>query len=155
MVAIGPESPAPTDDAVVRSREPNGQPRHPARERHAVVCFDDEMRVIALNREVHHAKPRSRRCAESAAKREKYALRSHARQTVRTSERHVNRVTAMVRATSFMRDAAAWDGTPALSTNGECEVELLHVDLLGRRMDAGVRVPRIALIGDVAVSIVI
>jgi hypothetical protein len=128
MVAIGPDSTAPFDDVVVRSREPNGQARHPARQRHAIIGFDDQVYMVALHRKVHHTRPRSRGGTERAAKSVEDALRSHAWQAGTTTHRDVNWMAAMVWGPSLVGDASAPAGAPTLSTNGECEVELPHAE---------------------------
>ena len=68
MIAIGEHVPLATDHAVDRSRETYGQAGHSPREGHLVRCFDDQMHVVGLHRELHHAKPLAPRVGEGPSK---------------------------------------------------------------------------------------
>ena len=68
------------DDTVDGSRETYGEAGHSAREGHFVGCFDDQMYVVGLHRELHHTKPLSPRPCNSAAKRNEDRLLAQAGQ---------------------------------------------------------------------------
>jgi len=52
VIAIAPHVAANSDGAIERAREPNREPAKPARERAPVARFDDEVRVVVLNRKL-------------------------------------------------------------------------------------------------------
>ena len=69
MIVVGEESPAAPHDAVERPRQADIEPLHTARERLAVVCFDNQMQVVSENAEVDEpqakAAQRSGNCVAS------------------------------------------------------------------------------------------
>jgi hypothetical protein len=64
MASILPNSSRTPEHAIDRMSEPACQPHEPARKRGLVVRFDEQVEVIGLHGEVHHAKPRARRSPE-------------------------------------------------------------------------------------------
>jgi hypothetical protein len=60
VVPIAPESPAPPNETVHAPRDPYGKPRDSPPDGDLVVRFDEQVNVVALHREVNHAKPRTR-----------------------------------------------------------------------------------------------
>jgi hypothetical protein len=61
MTSILPDLSPALENAIDSMGEPGGQPHEPARKRALVVGLDQQMEVVGLHREVHHAKPRTRR----------------------------------------------------------------------------------------------
>jgi hypothetical protein len=49
MVSLAPKSTAADQGTIDRSRNPDLQSRHPARERYLVERFDEEMNVVCLH----------------------------------------------------------------------------------------------------------
>jgi hypothetical protein len=74
MKSIFPDPASAPEHAIDRMREPSSQPHHAARKRALVVRFDEQMEVVGLHREVHHAKPRARRSPERTPKFEENHL---------------------------------------------------------------------------------
>ncbi len=56
MVAVGEDGPMPVRDAIHGECQAGGNRLHAAPERIAIVGFDDEVGVVALQRVVHEAK---------------------------------------------------------------------------------------------------
>ena len=56
MIAVPPHAPAPTEDPVHALRDPDSEALKPAREHAHVDCFDEEMNVIPLDRELEDPK---------------------------------------------------------------------------------------------------
>jgi hypothetical protein len=55
--SITPDRTAPTEGAVDRPCEPDCQPAHATRQEPAVICLDDEVKMIVLNRIVDDPEP--------------------------------------------------------------------------------------------------
>jgi hypothetical protein len=56
MVALGEDASAPPERAVDASRRPHCETAHASRELALVPGFDEQMHVVVLYREMHHAK---------------------------------------------------------------------------------------------------
>jgi hypothetical protein len=67
MIPLAPNAPTDTHRAIQPARHASAERLHATRKRILVVCFDDEMQVIALNREVNDSKPSERRLANRSA----------------------------------------------------------------------------------------
>src|SRR5262252_2471064 len=56
MPAIGPHSPTPSNEPVDAPRDANGEPTHPARQRLLGACFNEQMDMVRLYRELGDSK---------------------------------------------------------------------------------------------------
>jgi len=56
MIAVPPHAPAPPEDPIHALRDPDGEALKPAREHAHIECFDEEMNVIPLDRELEDPK---------------------------------------------------------------------------------------------------
>ena len=59
VITIGEDRTAPPCDPVDGPRQARSDRHHAPTERRSVVCFDDQMSVVALQRVVHQAKARA------------------------------------------------------------------------------------------------
>ena len=59
MESAAPDGSATSERSVERAPEPYQQAHHPSRKRLLVEGLDDQVDVVGLNRELHHAKPRA------------------------------------------------------------------------------------------------
>ena len=57
VVPITPDRAAPTDGVVDRACEPDSEPPHAARQARAVLCLDDQVDVIVLDRVMDDPEP--------------------------------------------------------------------------------------------------
>jgi len=57
VIAFAPEAPSPRRQSVHEHRDTGGESLHAARQGDRVVGFDDEVKVVRLDREVKDAKP--------------------------------------------------------------------------------------------------
>src|SRR5262249_53193174 len=67
VVAIAPDGAAATERAIDGPREPDRESAHPRREKRAVICFDDEVNVIVLDRVMDDPEPPVRGGGKRAA----------------------------------------------------------------------------------------
>src|SRR5215471_4248580 len=97
MPAIGPHSPTPSNEPVDAPRDANGEPTHPARQRLLGACFNEQMDVVGLYRELRDSKnvpvlPIG--IGNGQSNRRKYEL--GAQRSKRRAYRNVNRVRGVV-----------------------------------------------------------
>ncbi len=56
MIALGDDGSGPVRNPIHRTRKPRADRHHPAPEREMITRFDDEMRMVPLQRVVHEPK---------------------------------------------------------------------------------------------------
>jgi len=97
MVALGEDAPPPPELTVQRSRDSDRERRQPAGQRALVVCFHEQVEMVALHREVHDSEAPA---ALAGPERPPHGVEAHLRPQVRHSEghpqRHVHRMAPVV-----------------------------------------------------------
>jgi hypothetical protein len=106
MVPIAPNAASPDDHAVHGARQADAQSDDATGEGDLVTRLDEQVDVVALNREVQDSKPAASRARQRAVKRSEHALLPQARDSWRGSERDVDGVSFAVRGPSMVRYAA-------------------------------------------------
>jgi hypothetical protein len=107
MVTIAPYPPVSSENAVDRTRHADGKSARAARKRDFVGCFDEQMDVVGLNREVHDAKTTGAITSEGTPQLEKNSLASQTGQPTSGSQCHVHRMTRLVVGPRQVRHAGA------------------------------------------------
>jgi hypothetical protein len=79
MVAIGPDAAAAVERSVDRESHANRETSHAFRKMLLVPCFDHQMNVVGLHREMQKAKPSARGSTERFSHFEKNRLSTQAR----------------------------------------------------------------------------
>jgi hypothetical protein len=105
VITAGPHASAPPRRAVDRLRTSRRQSLQPAHERQWMVAFDEEMDVIALDREVDDTKGRLVGGGERAAQDRKDARRPQRRKRVAGPQRDVHGPSRLMSRASPMRRA--------------------------------------------------
>ena len=92
MVALGPDAPAPAENARVESaRGAHGEALHAGRERDAVVGLDEHVHVVTLHRVLDDAKVVATRSPHRLAQLVVEQLTAQARKTLRAPQRDMHR----------------------------------------------------------------
>ena len=92
VVAVRKHGPLPVHYLVERARHPDLQPLHRPAQGLRVGRLDDEVRVVALHREVHQAEPEPFAPAlECAAERAEATMRAEVPDLAPDADRHVQR----------------------------------------------------------------
>jgi len=132
VVPVGPEGSAPAERAVHRPRYADGEASDAAAERAAVVCFDDQVKMIILNAVVQDAEVAVGSCGERVADRREDAAGPQAADGRPRAERNVHWVRGDMRRSRDMRhpraaargELAPSSGATATPRSGSGEGEL-------------------------------
>ncbi len=107
MVAVGPDGAAAAEDAVHRPGDADREPLDAAHERLPGVGFDEEMDVVALDRELQHAEIRFRPAAERTADRGEDRAGAQRIGKPRRPQRDVDGMSRLVCGARGVRDAGS------------------------------------------------
>src|SRR5882762_10079660 len=145
VVAVGKHRALPVHDLVERARHPDLEPLHRPAQRLRVGSLDDEVRVVALHREVHQAEPEPLAAAlERAPECAKATMRAEVPDLATDADCDVQRALAKLAANPMRnvlarRHALASGAAPRASPLPEREL-LLQL-LLAGSIDGGSDIP--------------
>jgi hypothetical protein len=106
VVSVQKDSATPTDVRVQSTGEANREALHRARKRALFLCFDDEVKVIALNRILHEPSAEALfRCSERRKDQCRERLLAETRKALSQFHRHVHGVSPFELGTTHVRNA--------------------------------------------------
>ena len=138
MVAVGPE-PAPAPQHVVRGpREPDRKPLETARQRDLILCLDQKVHVVGLDREREEPEAPSGGSGQRSAERREDPIVAERRQRPTGAKGDVHRMAGLVGGAKAMRyadrapgrlSASAWTTTtPGAGAKLELAKAGTHLD---------------------------
>ncbi len=104
--SVAPKSAAPPENTVEGTRHTSREPGHSTREADLVPCFDQQMHVIRLHREVHDAKPRKPRLHQRPSNLCERNLPAQTGESACGAQSHVHGMAFLVVGASAVRNPA-------------------------------------------------